>query len=114
MGLPGNERADNVAKRASLHPRPDTLSLPFQDFYPSTARAIIASSQTRWDTTRSACNRLAQIKPTIEEWGFPTQQVYHREVVLARLRIDHPRLTHGHLMAALTLLAVRAATFSSL
>ena len=38
VGLPCNEQADRVAKRASLLPPPDTLSLPLKDLYPSVAR----------------------------------------------------------------------------
>ena len=44
-------------------------------------------------------NKLALIKPTIDRWSSSTHRTRHREVVLARLRIGHTRLTHGHLMS---------------
>ena len=40
VGLPGNEKADTVAKWASLHPTSDTVSQPLQDLYPSIVRAV--------------------------------------------------------------------------
>ena len=73
-------QANRVAKQVSLHPPSDTLSLPLQDFYPSIARTIHESWQARWDTSQSAGNKLALIKPTVERWSSST------------------RLTHGHLM----------------
>ena len=99
VGLPGNERADRVAKRASLLPPSGALSLPLQDLYPSVTRALRESWQARWDTCRAAGNKLALIKPTIDRWSTSTHRTRHREVVLARLRIGHTRLTHGHLMS---------------
>ena len=84
VGLPGNERADRVAKRASLLPPSDTLSLPLQDLYPSVARALRESWQ-------------ALIKPTVDRWSSSAQRTRHREVVFARLRIGHTWASHDTL-----------------
>ena len=82
-----------MAKRASHHLPSNILSLTFQDLYPSTTRAIRESWQDRWD-------KLALIKSTVERCSSSTLWARHREVVLTRLRIDHTRLTHGHLMTS--------------
>ena len=66
----------------SLHPPSDTLSLSLQDLYPSIARTIRESWQTRWD------NKLALIKPAVERWSSSTQRVRHQEVVLPVLHMD--------------------------
>ena len=80
-----------------MAPFPDS-SLPVLSFYPSITRAIRESWQARWDTSRVAGNKLALIKPTVERWSSSILRARHREVALARLRIGHTRLTHGHLM----------------
>ena len=95
--LPGNERADRVAKRASLLPPSDTLTLPLQDLYPSVDRAIREFWQARWDTSRAAGNKLALIKPTVDRWSSSTQRTRHRKVILARLRIGHTWASHDTL-----------------
>ena len=73
VGLLGNEKADRVAKQASLFPSSDTFFLPLQDLYPSIARAIRESWQARWDTSWAAGNKVALIKPTVDRWSSPTQ-----------------------------------------
>ena len=66
---------------------------------PSIARAIRASWQARWDISRATGNKLTQLKPTVERWSSSIHRIRHWEVVLAHLRIDHTRLTHGYLLA---------------
>ena len=43
------------------------------------------------------------MRPTIGPWQSSCHWNRHQEVVLARLRIGHTRLTHGYIMARETL-----------
>ena len=45
-------------------------------------------------------NKLRQIKDNVKEWGTSHNKQRKMEVTVARLRIGHSRLTHGHLMEA--------------
>ena len=42
--------------------------------------------------------KLRIIKPVLRYWTTSFHKSRHKEVILARLRIGHTRLTHGHLM----------------
>src|SRR5215469_12923165 len=44
-------------------------------------------------------NYLIFIKSTLGKWTTSTRKSRREEVVLARLRIGHTRLTHGHILA---------------
>jgi hypothetical protein len=43
-------------------------------------------------------NKLHKIKPLIQRWASSFQPDRRWEVILARLRIGHTLITHGHLM----------------
>src|SRR5215469_1173588 len=44
-------------------------------------------------------NPLRFIKSTLGKWTTSNRKSRREEVVLARLRIDHTRLTHGHILS---------------
>ena len=97
VGIPGNERADSLAREASALPAPAPNSLPFMDFVPFARSYIRSQWQSLWDL--EVRNKLHAIKPRVGYWASSFHRDRHKEVVLARLRMGHTRHTHGHLMA---------------
>jgi hypothetical protein len=59
-------------------------------------RAMLSYWQDEWTATRN--KKLRALKPRIEVWQFSFSSIRKEEVLLARLRIGHTRLTHGHLL----------------
>ena len=52
--------------------------------------------QTSWNN--SIGNKLLDIKPTIGEYQSVVRNIRREEVVLARLRLGHTRVTHSYLL----------------
>ena len=52
--------------------------------------------QTSWNN--SIGNKLLDIKPTIGEYQSVVRNIRKEEVVLARLRLGHTRVTHSYLL----------------
>ena len=48
--------------------------------------------------TNSIGNKLLDIKPTIGEYQSVVRNIRREEVVLARLRLGHTRVTHSYLL----------------
>ena len=94
VGIPGNEKADNLAASAK-----DTIAsfgLPHQDLKPLLKKLILKAWQLEWDTEYD--NKLHVIKPILAMWESSFQKERQLEVLLCRLRIGHTRLTHLHLL----------------
>lgn len=97
VGIPGNERADQAAKAACQLPAQVT-PLHFEDYTPLIKSCIRSQWQNSWNGVPRA-NKLLSIKPQIGHWASSFHRARHKEVILARLRIGHTRITHDHLMA---------------
>ena len=96
IGIRGNEEADSAAKEAINSPR-ITNRLPVND-HASRIKDIIRNKwQTQWSNI-PLTNKLRNIKDTSLKWKSSLQNLRIYEVVLARLRIGHTNMTHGHLM----------------
>ena len=52
--------------------------------------------QLEWECERN--NKLQAIHPTIGPWPHAYRRIRHEEVILARLRIGHTRLTHTYIV----------------
>ena len=52
--------------------------------------------QTSWNN--SIGNKLLDIKPTIGEYQSVVRNIRKEEVVLARFRLGHTRVTHSYLL----------------
>ena len=94
-GVAGNEEADTLAKAAAATHPVRRLAVPVEDIKPSIRRRVHEAWQDRWSNIGP--NKLRAIKPSIKPW--PYQGLSRRwETALARLRIGHSKMTHGHLM----------------
>jgi len=98
VSVEGNERADEVAKAASLRP-PHACSLPFTDLFPSIRSAIQAAWEGRWERV-SDRNKMEEITTrAVCPWSAVPMRQRRYETALTRLRMGDTRLTHGHFMS---------------
>ena len=97
VGICGNERADQRAKAAAVQPWEARFPLPHSDMKPIIRECLRKRWRDQWRTTTN--NKLRGIKTELGCWETSTHPNRKIEVVLARLRIGHTRLTHGWLMA---------------
>ena len=95
IGIQGNEMVDKQAK-TSLSLEPTSFKIPFSNFKPSINKYILEEWQTSWNN--SIGNKLHDIKPTIGEYQSVVRNIRREEVVLARLRLGHTRVTHSYLL----------------
>ena len=95
IGIQGNEMVDKQAK-TSLSLEPTSFKIPFSNFKPSINKYILEIWQTSWNN--SIGNKLLEIKPTIGEYQSVVRNIRREEVVLARLRLGHTRVTHSYLL----------------
>ena len=95
IGIQGNEMVDKQAK-TSLSLEPTSFKIPFSNFKPSINKYILEEWQTSWNN--SIGNKLLDIKPTIGEYQSVVRNIRREEVVLARLRLGHTRVTHSYLL----------------
>ena len=95
MGIEGNEEADGAAKTALILPI-ERKQLPYRDYVRSAKKYHRELWQDEWDQLGPV--KLRIIKPRLRYWTSSFHKSRHKEVILARLRIGHTRLTHCHLM----------------
>ena len=86
---------DTQAK-TSLSLEPTSFKIPFSNFKPSIDKYILDQWQTSWNN--SIVYKLLEIKPTIGEHQSVIRNNRKEEVVLARLRLGHTRVTHSYLL----------------
>ena len=94
-GILGNEMVDQQAK-TSLSLEPTSFIIPFSNFKPSINKYILDQWQTSWNN--SIGNKLLDIKQTIGEYRSVVRNIRKEEVILARLRLGHTRVTHSYLL----------------
>lgn len=95
-GIVGNDQADLAARQAN------TMGLLLRgESLPDLVSVMRSSIWNSWqrDWIGLENNKLRNIKPQVGSWISSCRGSRREEVVLARLRIGHSRLTHGHLMA---------------
>ena len=95
VGIPGNEKADALAKAAAVRPPTARFALPAAD----TRQAIRQSALDMWQDAWANIgrNKLRTLKPDIKPYVYKDMSRKHG-TVLARLRIGHSRMTHAFLM----------------
>lgn len=95
-GIKYNEEVDKLAKKAIK----DGIvynKIPLNDVKAFAKTQVLDHWAEEWHSVRE--NKLREVKPTAKAWASSTNNDRKREVIIARLRIGHTRLTHGHLMA---------------
>ena len=80
----------------SLNLHPTDFSIPYTNFKSFINRYILNKWQILWNN--SVGNKLFEIKPVIGQSQPVVRNVRQDEVVLARLRIGHTRITHSYLL----------------
>ena len=98
VGIPGNETADKeaaAAVRTQAHVAP--IRLPFRDYFAYFASHLHSRRLTAWRATRD--NKLRSIRDSITVFRTSCRKDRYEEVILARVRIGHTKLTHQHLMS---------------
>ena len=95
VGIQGNEMVDQQAK-TSLSLEPISFMIPFSNFKPSINKYVLDQWQISWNN--SIGNKLLEVKPTIGEHQSVVRNIRKEEVVLARLRLGHTRVTHAYLL----------------
>ena len=93
IGIQDNEMVDKQAK-TSLSLESSSFKISFSNFKPSINKYILEEWQTLWNN--SIGNKLFDIKPTIGEHQSVVRNIRKEEVVLARLRLGHTRVTHSY------------------
>ena len=83
---------DKQAK-TSLSLEPTSCKIPFSNFKPSFDKYILKEWQTSWNT--SIGNKFLDIKHGEHQ---SVVRNIRKEVILARLRIGHTRVTHSYLL----------------
>ena len=95
VGIPGNERADRVAKAALSLPT-SSVKVSAMDFLPRAKLLMRKEWQEIWNCCDG--NKLHAINPTV---GVTKQNDSHSRrdaVILNQLQIGHTRATHAHLL----------------
>ena len=85
---------DKQAK-TSLSLEPTSFKFPFSNFKPSINKYILEEWQTSWN---NSIGNILDIKPTIGEHQSVVRNIRKEEVVLARLRLGHTRVTHSYVL----------------
>ena len=94
IGIYGNEKVDKSAKE-SLNLEPTDFKIPFNNFKPFINKYIFNKWQASWN--KAEFNKLKEIEPIVNRHGSFPKLSRREEIVLARLRIGHTRLTHSYL-----------------
>lgn len=97
IDIPGNEKADTKAKSAAQSDAPIYYyNVPHKDYYSIIQRKVREQWTTAWQSITG--NKLRDIKDNTSPWKSSNQRIRQNEIVLARLRLGHTRLTHRYLM----------------
>ena len=102
VGILGNEVADRAANDAQTLPGLHTTRLPHSDYHLPIRKNMLKKWQHHWDhidTNAQSENKLKKSKPRVNPWKSIPGGNRKYEVKIARLRIGHTRLTHGHYMS---------------
>ena len=95
IGIYGNEKVDKNAKE-SLNLEVTDFKIPFNNFKPFINKYVRDKWQTLWNET--PFNKLKEIEPIVNHHRLVPKLSRREEIVLARLRIGHTRLTHSCLL----------------
>ena len=95
-GIQGNETADRLAKESLLFPARNDLDCPVNDVLNKLHENFRSFLQFDWNTVNHF--HLHRIKPTLGHWPSAHQNTRLKEILLARLRLGHTKITHSHII----------------
>ena len=95
IGIQGNERADQLARNSLDLPPNNTIPCPLDDFLNHLHKKLLELRQYDWNNYPH--HHLYQIKPEIKHFKTSYQNNRIKEIILARLRIGHTRITKQHM-----------------
>ncbi|XP_011050451.1 PREDICTED: uncharacterized protein LOC105143692 isoform X3 [Acromyrmex echinatior] len=88
-GIPGNEKADEIAKHASIEGRAPTFKIPYEDMFMESKEILEARFKTYLNST-------AAYKGTLHHERFPMNfnktSLNGEEIMINRLRYNHYNL----------------------
>ena len=87
-------KLDKKAKE-SLHLEETVFKIPFNNFKPFINKYVFDKWQTIWN--EASFNKLKEIEPIVNNHRSSPKLSRREEIVLARLRIGHTRITHSYL-----------------
>ena len=97
IDFPEHDAVDLAAKQATCLPSITYKSdLPAADYKNYYRHLILKNWQNSWQNETS--NKLRTIKKDPVPWATSARESRREEVILARLRIGHTRITHSHLI----------------
>ncbi|XP_074029446.1 uncharacterized protein [Leptinotarsa decemlineata] len=95
-GIPGNEKADEMARNSSTSLVSRIMKkIPYQDLYNQIKSVTSHLWKVRWQTLTT--NKLYKLNPNMEKPNYSGLSRKH-QTILTRLRIGHTRLTHQHIL----------------
>ena len=99
IGLPLHDKIDQAAKKSTRLPKiTDPSPLPSYDLKNAHRTSILATWHKQWEElSNTSQNKLRSIKDKPTHWSSSSRASRQEEVILARLRIGHTRLTHTYL-----------------
>ena len=95
VGIYGNEKVDKNAKE-SLNLEETVFKIPYVNFKPFINEYISDKWQTIWNGANF--DKLREVEPIVKRPKVIHKLSRREEIVLARLRIGHTRITHSHLL----------------
>ena len=95
-GIPGNIKADELAKKGIDLPNHKANRCTYQDVLTHLHQSFIKLRQFDWDANPS--DHLHEIHPRIGLFISANQDNRRKETVLARLRLGHTLITHAHIL----------------
>ena len=93
--IPGNVQADKMANEAIELPTGTPKPIALCDTLHHLKECFKEYLQTKWESHHD--KHLIRIKPILRNWPTSSRENRAREVLLARLRLGHTRLTHSHI-----------------
>ena len=98
VGVPGNEKADRLAREAAAR-APPLCPVPYRDVFPLIRTAVTESWQRRWEA-EAATAKMGELTLSVSRsWTYFSVRSRIEETLLCRLRIGHTRLTQGYLLS---------------
>ena len=95
IGIYGNEKADQNAKE-SLYLDETIFKIHYVNFKPFINKYVSDKWQTIWNGAKF--DKLREVEPIVKRPRVAHKVSRREEIVLARLRIGHTRITHSYLL----------------